>query len=156
MNIIELLGIKTYESEYKKLQGDNRKLESDIEILHKIIEQKDNANTIIAKDVINLEKKIDEMQKEIDLIKTDPEQYIERETEKRMIEFEKQHQDDMEHKWYQIGKREVFKNFGVELLEAKQQGKTMALIDDKPVEIFTDLETIYDEDEIIIDDLEAI
>lgn len=145
--LMKLFGIKTYEEEYLKLQDKNKNNERSIKTLN-------DTNRVLALQVIHLED-------EVELLKKDPEMYIEEEIEKRWLEKEKELTENMNHKWYGIGRQDAFREMGIKSIEAHERGNILVQLPNGDiVEQILDLEDVkpssdgvLSADEIIIDDL---
>ncbi len=144
--IIKVLGIDTYEME-------NERLNDEIERLNKMLAQVNETNKVLASDIIKQEK-------ELDLLREDPDQYIEKEVERRTLAYEKAHECDMNHRWYCVGRQDAYREMGIKNIEAHKRGNVLALIDGEVIELITDLEDVTAEveeattsDEIKIEDL---
>lgn len=131
----------------KELIDDNERLERSLEILRE-------ANRNIAEQCVELENKLE-------LLKTDPDQYIETEVERRMMAYEKAHECDMNHRWYGIGRQDAYREMGIWNIEAHKRDNVLVM--DKQGNIFEllpeleDVKASADEqttsDEIEINDL---
>ena len=147
--LIKIFGIDNYEFE-------NERLNDEIDRLNQMLQQVNETNKVLASDIIKLEK-------ENSLLKEDPEQYIETEVERRTLSYEKEHECDMNHRWYGIGRQDAYREMGIRALESRKAGTTMYYIKDtgEVIEDITkDLEdlTVYTNetttsDEIEIEDL---
>ena len=145
--IARLFGIKTYEKEY--------------------LDYKDYAGNVEA--MLNIEKKTShnlaaqliETEKELESMKKIPEQYIIEELEKRTAEIKQEYKDRMEHKWYQIGRQDAYREMGIGNIEAHERGNILVQLPNGDiVEQILGLEDVkpsgdgvLSDDEIIIDDL---
>lgn len=130
----------------KELIDDNERLERSLAILRE-------ANKNIADRCVSLENKLE-------LLEKDAEQYIEIETERRLMQLEDEYQDKMEHKWYGIGRQDAYREMGIRNIEAHRRGNVLALVDGEVIELITDLEDVKSDvdgtttaDEIQINDL---
>lgn len=145
--IARLFGIKTYEKEY--------------------LDYKDYAGNVEA--MLNIERKTShnlaaqliETEKELESMKKIPEQYIIEELEKRTAEIKQEYKDRMEHKWYQIGRQDAYREMGIGNIEAHERGNILVQLPNGDiVEQILGLEDVKPSgdgvlsyDEIIIDDL---
>lgn len=145
--IARLFGIKTYEKEY--------------------LDYKDYADNVEA--MLNIEKKTShnlaaqliETEKELESMKKAPEQYIVEELEERTAEIEQEYKDHMEHKWYQIGRQDAYREMGIWRLDALERGNCLVMdMFGNVYELLNDLEDVKAEDtgmitddSIVIDDL---
>lgn len=145
--IARLFGIKTYEKEY--------------------LDYKDYAGNVEA--MLNIERKTShnlaaqliETEKELESMKKAPEQYIIEELEKRTAEIKQEYKDRMEHKWYQIGRQDAYREMGIGNIEAHERGNILVQLPNGDiVEQILGLEDVKPSgdgvlsyDEIIIDDL---
>ena len=142
--------------EAEQLYTRNKELIERNERLKKALDIQKSANKSIADRCIALENKLE-------LLTQDAEQYIEIETERRKMELEDQYKDQMNHRWYSLGRTDAYAEMGIRALESRKAGTTMYYIKDtgEVIEDITkDLEdlTIYtnettDADEIEIEDL---
>ena len=151
--LMKLFGIKTNEEEYLKLKDKNKNYESSIRTLN-------STNRLLALQVIHLED-------EVELLKKDPEQYIEKEIEKRTLDLEAEYEQKMIHKWYCIGRQDAYAEMGIKSIEAHERGNWLCILENGDiVELITALEDVKSNlpleqatefsgslDEIIIDDL---
>lgn len=126
--VMKAFEIETYEAENNKLSRDNNNLAS-------MLEHEKAITQALAADFIKLEREINELKK-------DPEQYIEAEVERRTLEYEKQHKDDMEHKWYAAGRFDAYNELGVRNYNAKKHGNCLVM--DKNGEIYELLQDLED------------
>lgn len=145
--IARLFGIKTYEKEY--------------------LDYKDYAGNVEA--MLNIERKTShnlaaqliETEKELESMKKTPEHYIIEEMEKRTAEIKQEYKDRMEHKWYQIGRQDAYREMGIGNIEAHERGNILVQLPNGDiVEQILGLEDVkpsgdgvLSDDEIIIDDL---
>ncbi len=127
------------------------KSEEEVKRLEEQIDELNTINILLASDVAKLEK-------DVELLGTDPEQYIEQEIERRLLALEAEIQDSMNHKWYCIGRMDAYAELGVKVLDAKERGCTVSVslnedgtIDEAIEEMPDNLQDIIDE--IQIDDL---
>ena len=151
--LIKILGIDTYEME-------NERLNDEIDRLNQMLQQINETNKVLASDIIKREK-------ENSLLKEDPEQYIETEVERRTLSYEKEHECDMNHRWYGIGRQDAYREMGIWNIEAHKRGNVLVMDKNGDVfELIQDLEDVqeemdskvsaYLEDSITIDDLEEL
>lgn len=145
----KLLGI----DQDTELYNRNKKLIKQNEHLHKALDIQKRANKGIADRCISLENKLE-------LLEKDAEQFIEIETERRLMQLEDEYKDKMEHKWYCIGRQDAYREMGIKNIEAHKRGNVLALVDGEVIELITDLEDVTADvegvttsDEIKIDDL---
>ena len=145
--------------EAEQLYTRNKELIERNERLEKALDIQKSANKSIADRCISLENKLE-------LLTQDAEQYIEIETERRKMELEEQYKDQMNHRWYNAGRQDAYREMGTRALEARKAGTTMYYIkdtgevieditsglEDVPVE-FTDGKENVIADEIEIGDL---
>lgn len=145
--------------EAEQLYTRNKELIEHNERLKKALDIQKSANKSIADRCIALENKLE-------LLTQDAEQYIEIETERRKMELEDQYKDQMNHRWYNAGRQDAYREMGIRALESRKAGTTMYYIkdtgevieditsglEDVPVE-FTDGKGNVIADEIKIEDL---
>ena len=109
----------------------------------------------------NLAAQLIETEKELESMKKIPEQYIIEELEKRTAEIKQEYKDRMEHKWYQIGRQDAYREMGIGNIEAHERGNILVQLPNGDiVEQILGLEDVkpsgdgvLSDDEIIIDDL---
>lgn len=128
--LIKIFGIDTYEME-------NERLNDEIGRLDKMLSQLNETNKVLASDIIKLED-------EIELLQKDPDQYVEREVEKRMIAYEKAHECEMNHRWYGIGRQDAYREMGIKNIEAHRRGNV--LVQDENGEIVELIQGLEDVD----------
>ena len=132
----------------------NKELIKENEYLKKTLDIQQGANKSIADRCIALENKLE-------LLEKDAEQYIEAEVEKRMMQYEKEHNCEMNHKWYCIGRQDAYREMGIKAIEANKRGNSLRILENgEIVELITDLEDVTAKttetttaDEIEIEDL---
>ena len=107
-SIKRLLAMRDKADAFDELQKNHQKLGEEFEKQKKV-------NAILAGDLLKAEK-------ERDLLKADPEQYIEREVEKRLMKLEKELEEKMNHKWYCIGRQDAYAQMGIRVIQAHQHG----------------------------------
>ena len=145
--IARLFGIKTYEKEY--------------------LDYKDYAGNVEA--MLNIERKTShnlaaqliETEKELESMKKIPEQYIIEELEKKTAEIKQEYKDRMEHKWYQIGRQDAYREMGIGNIEAHERGNILVQLPNGDIveqilgleDVKPSGEGVLSYDEIIIDDL---
>lgn len=153
----KLLGKDNEETE---LYRRNKDLLAHNERLEKALDIQKRANKGIADRCISLENKLE-------LLEKDAEQYIEVEIERRLMRLEDEYKDQMNHKWYSLGRTDAYAEMGIRALESRKAGTTMYYIkdtgevieditnglEDVPVE-FTDSKGNVIADEIEIEDLQ--
>ena len=145
-------GSKEYEQENILLTRKNLDLLKTKEELEKELANQKNVNHSLAAEFVRLEADLHQM-------RIEPDQYIEMEVERRMIEFEKQHEDDMNHKWYAQGRKDAYAEMGIKVIEAHERGNDIVydIENDAFIEEIDEekLNDIWDEleNEITIDDL---
>lgn len=123
-------------AEERRLYARNKELLAHNEQLEKTLEIQKRANAEIANRCIAVEE-------ELELLKTDTEQYIEVEVEKRMIAYEKEHNCEMNHKWYGIGRQDAYREMGIKAIEANKRGNSLRILENgEIVELITDLEDV--------------
>lgn len=141
--IDRLLNKEDFTKSFDELQKSYRRLAEQFE------EQK-KTTTILAEDLLQAEE-------ERDLLKTDPEQYIEREVERRLLTLEEELKENMNHKWYCVGRQDAYAEMGIRVLDAKKRGDQVEITLDEDGKIDGVTEVINDIDkycnEIEIDDL---
>ena len=86
MILDRLMNKEDFTEAFDELQKNHKKLGEEFE------EQK-RVNLVLASDLLKAEK-------ERDLLKEDPEQYIEMEVERSLMKLEKELEEKMNHKWY--------------------------------------------------------
>ena len=147
------------DNEETELYRHNKDLLAHNERLEKALDIQKRANKSIADRCINLENKLE-------LLEKDAEQYIEVEVQRKLMELEDQYKDQMNHKWYSLGRTDAYAEMGIRALESRKAGTTMYYIkdtgevieditnglEDVPVE-FTDSKGNVIADEIEIEDL---
>lgn len=141
-------------AEERRLYARNKELLARNEQLEKTLDIQKRANVEIANRCIAVEE-------ELELLKTDTEQYIEVEVEKRMMAYEKEHDCEMNHKWYCIGRQDAYREMGIKAIEANKRGNSLRILENgEIVELITDLEDVTANtketttaDEIEIEDL---
>ncbi len=141
-------------AEERRLYARNKELLARNERLKKALDIQKSANVEIANRCIAVEE-------ELELLKTDTEQYIEIEVEKRMMQYEKEHSCEMNHKWYGIGRQDAYREMGIKAIEANKRGNSLRILENgEIVELITDLEDVTANtketttaDEIKIEDL---
>lgn len=127
--LIRVFGIETYEAENNGLAKSNNELA-------KTLEHEKAINKALAEDFVKLEE-------ELNLLKKDPEQYIEREVEKRTLEIEEACKLEMHHRWYCIGRQDAYAEMGIRAIEAKERGNSLRILENgEIVELITDLEDV--------------
>lgn len=127
--IAKLFRIETYKLQNDRLAEDNNKLA-------KMFEEEKAINKSLAADFVKMEG-------ELRLLKADPEQYIEVEVEKRMMKYEKEHNCEMNHKWYCIGRQDAYAEMGIKAIEANKRGNSLRILENgEIVELITDLEDV--------------
>ena len=127
--IAKLFGIETYKLQNDRLAEDNNKLA-------RMFEEEKAINKSLAADFVK-------MGEELNLLKADPEQYIEVEVEKRMMQYEKEHNCEMNHKWYCIGRQDAYAEMGIKAIEANKRGNSLRILENgEIVELITDLEDV--------------
>lgn len=117
--IISVFDIRTYEKECDEALSKYANLSK----AHETIKL---ANDILARDCIEMEKKID-------MLVNAPDEYVEREVEQRWSERVKEHEDKVKrayHRGVAIGRRSSYSELGVIVIEAHEQGKDVAVADD--------------------------
>lgn len=114
----------------KELIDDNERLERSLAILRE-------ANKNIADRCVSLENKLE-------LLEKDAEQYIEIETERRLMQLEDEYQDKMEHKWYGIGRQDAYREMGIRNIDAHRRGNV--LVQDENGEIVELIQGLEDVD----------
>ena len=153
--LASMFGIETYEKENRKLNGDIETLSGAYDLLK-------DANTILAHDVVKMEK-------ELDRIKEDPEKYIEEEVERRVCEEIDKLPDRIRARAFAEGRMSAYSEMGIWRLEAIERGNNLVMLQNGDIVelIAEDLVDVKDEgservlrsdliDEIIIDDLQDI
>ena len=141
-------------AEERRLYARNKELLARNEQLEKTLDIQKRANVEIANRCIAVEE-------ELELLKTDTEQYIEVEVEKRMMAYEKEHNCEMNHKWYCIGRQDAYHEMGIKAIEANKRGNSLRILENgEIVELIPDLEDVTTNtketttaDEIEIEDL---
>ena len=127
--IAKIFGIETYKLQNDRLAEDNNKLA-------RMFEEEKAINKSLAADFVKMED-------ELRVLKADPEQYIEVEVEKRMMQYEKEHNCEMNHKWYGIGRQDAYREMGIKAIEAKERGNSLRILENgEIVELITDLEDV--------------
>lgn len=101
----------------------NKELIKENEYLKKTLAIQQGANKSIADRCISLENKLE-------LLEKDAEQYIEVEVQRRLMELENQYQDQMNHKWYSLGRTDAYAEMGIRALESRKAGTTMYYLKD--------------------------
>lgn len=101
----------------------NKELIKENEYLKKTLAIQQGANKGIADRCISLENKLE-------LLEKDAEQYIEVEIERRMMQLEDQYKDQMNHKWYSLGRTDAYAEMGIRALESRKAGTTMYYLKD--------------------------
>lgn len=101
----------------------NKELIKENEYLKKTLAIQQGANKGIADRCISLENKLE-------LLEKDAEQYIEVEIERRMMQLEDQYKDQMNHKWYSLGRTDAYAEMGIRALNSRKAGTTMYYIKD--------------------------
>lgn len=109
--------------EAEQLYTRNKELIEHNERLKKALDIQKSANKSIADRCISLENKLE-------LLTQDAEQYIEIETERRKMELEDQYKDQMNHRWYNAGRQDAYREMGIRALESRKAGTTMYYIKD--------------------------
>lgn len=135
----------------------NKELIKENEYLKKTLAIQQGANKSIADRCISLENKLE-------LLEKDAEQYIEVEIEKRLMQLEDEYKDQMNHRWYSLGRTDAYAEMGIRALNSRKAGTTMYYIKDtgEVIEDITncledvtaDVNTITTTDEIEIEDLQ--
>lgn len=97
--LMKAIGINTYEDEYRRLKHEHEVLQHSHEILK-------DANNILAHDIIGLEKQMEQITKE-------PDRYVQEQIDKYRVQLE----DEMNHKWYNIGRADSFGYYGVQVIK---------------------------------------
>lgn len=109
--------------EAEQLYTRNKELIEHNERLKKALDIQKSANKSIADRCISLENKLE-------LLTQDAEQYIEIETERRKMELEDQYKDQMNHRWYALGRTDAYAEMGIRALNSRKAGTTMYYIKD--------------------------
>lgn len=109
--------------EAEQLYTRNKELIEHNERLKKALDIQKSANKSIADRCIALENKLE-------LLTQDAEQYIEIETERRKMELEDQYKDQMNHRWYALGRTDAYAEMGIRALNSRKAGTTMYYIKD--------------------------
>lgn len=145
--LLDLFGAETYEAEYEELETKYNDLQEILSKCKKECESQKRINDSLAADFVRLEE-------DLKLLRTDPEQYIELEVERRMLAFEKQHEDEMNHKWYGIGRMDAYAEMGIKVIEAHERGNDIVIENGEVIEQISE-EQLRDlvGNEITIDDL---
>lgn len=120
-NIFNKLLGKDYEE--TELYRRNKDLLAHNERLEKALDIQKRANKSIADRCISLENKLE-------LLEKDAEQYIEVEIEKRLMQLEDEYKDQMNHKWYSLGRTDAYAEMGIRALNSRKAGTTMYYIKD--------------------------
>ena len=140
-----LLNQDSFTEAFDELQKNHRKLSEEFETQKAVNKQ-------LAEDYIALEEKYTKL-------KADPEQYIEEQLEKRMLQI---HDNPRRHKAYQIGRQDAYREMGIWRLDAMEAGHRLVmdacgdvyeLLELQDVKPDDDKVTTLADDEIIIDDL---
>lgn len=140
--------------EAEQLYTRNKELIERNERLKKALDIQKSANKSIADRCIALENKLE-------LLTQDAEQYFEIETERRKMELEDQYKDQMNHRWYGIGRQDAYREMGIWNIEAHKRENVLVMDRNGDVfELLPDLEDVKAEsdnpttsDEIQINDL---
>ena len=136
----------------KNFFGEPTEVKSEeVKRLEEQIDELNTINILLASDVAKLEK-------DVELLGTDPEQYIEQEIERRLLTLEAELKASMNHKWYCIGRMDAYAELGVKVLETKERGGTLSVVLNEDGTIDEAIEEMPDNlqdiiDEIQIDDL---
>ena len=140
---------------YDKLEEENVRLTDELLTLHKSYELTSGANRELCLRILKLED-------ELELLKSDPEQYIEREIEKRSLTMEEEIEDKIKHKWYAIGRIDAYAQDGCTIIDMRENGEVpVVTVDGENVELLKGLVDVkadvgkmtIPDDEIVIDDL---
>lgn len=146
--LAEMFGIDTYKKENDKLATDNNRLAKELE------HQK--ATTMTLTDtLIDLELKIQ-------LLKKEPEKYIQEEVQRQVELFERTYKERLKHRYKAEGRFEAYSEMGIWRLKAIKHGNCLVM--DKNGEVYELLQDLEDvkadadslmtsDDEITIDDL---
>ena len=147
--LAEMFGIDTYKKENDRLANDNNRMAKEIEV------QKATSRTL-ADTLIDLEMKLE-------LLKKEPDKYIEEEVKRRMELFDKNYKDRLYHRAFTEGRMAAYTEMGIWRLDAIKNGNRLVM--DKNGEIYEllqDIEditadvneiTTTDNDEIALEDL---
>lgn len=108
MILDRLLNKEDFTEAFDELQKNHQKLGEEFE-------KQKRVNQVLASDLLKAEK-------ERDLLKEDPEQYIEQEVERRLMKLEKELTENMNHKWYCIGRQDAYAQMGIRVIQAHQHG----------------------------------
>lgn len=98
-------------------------LQKENEYLKKSLDIQLGVNKKFAEDTLKMEEKLN-------LLMHDAEQYIEIEVERRMMELEDQYKDQMNHKWYSLGRTDAYAEMGIRALNSRKAGTTMYYLKD--------------------------
>lgn len=101
----------------------NKELIKENEYLKKTLAIQQGANKSIADRCISLENKLE-------LLEKDAEQYLEIEKERRLMELDAEYEEQMNHKWYSLGRTDAYAEMGIRALESRKAGTTMYYIKD--------------------------
>lgn len=116
------------------------KIEKDFETLSKSYDLLKDSNKILILQNI-------EMEDELDLLKEDPEQYIEKEVEKRLMELEEELSEKIKHKFKNIGRANAYSEMGIWNIEAHKRGNVLVMLEDgSVVELLDGLEDVSPEE----------
>ncbi len=132
---------------------ENKQLHSDFENLARAHAVLQDANTILAHDLIAKE---DELEK----IKTDYEQYIEMEVERRILEWAVP--ENIQHRAFAEGRMSAYSELGIWNIEAHERGNCLVRLSNDPdaeiVELIADdlVDVKPDDDNMTTPDLDSI
>ena len=132
--ILKLLGVETYEVKNKELTSElvsaldsyDIQKQVSIDLLHENEQYKKLLESVI---------------RERDLLKSDPEQYIAEEIEKRMLEVSN---NPARHRAYQIGRQDAYAQMGIRNIEAHEMGGFLAIMPDGEIIPLLSLEDFDD------------
>lgn len=160
--LAEMFGIETFEDEKQKLESKVKDLESYVQDLEHSVDILKRSNDILARDAMVNEELVKELQDQLETVQADPKVYAEKIIQIEREKYIKEHEDDMAHKWYAIGRLDMCHEWGAKRLDAIEKGGYLALMEDgTPVVVTAALQDVVAEekvepvadDEIVIDDL---
>lgn len=132
----KIFGLGSYEMECDRLQEENDFL------LNKLNLQLE-ANKSLADTIVDL-------QNQIEVLREEPDRIIQEEIIKHSLELDKQYEDFMNHKWYGIGRQDVYREMGIKNIEVHKRGNILVRTPDgEIVEMILGLEDVQEEVPVI-------
>lgn len=154
--LCKAIGVETYRDQYEELEKKYNELQEQLVACKRECESQKRINAALQVD-------FGRVQEDLHLLRTDADQYVEREVEKRILPLEVEIEKKMNHKWYGIGRQDAYAEMGIRNIEAHERGNVLVRTPDGDiVEMILGLEDVkadIDEakaildDEITIDDL---